>query len=779
MPEYDRESGSRRIFDWVELLREANWEVSLAAREAHDGQRYAKLLQQRSVATYVGFNPRLEQLLSAGQPDLAILAFWHVAETLLPLIRKASPATRILVDSIDLHFLRGARGAFQRGSAGESIRLLDQRFASEMMRELNVYAAADGVLTVSHKEADLLNDFLAGTTPTYAIHDSEEVPCSPFPFDDRKGILFLGNFRHAPNVSAVKYLCNEVLPRLDPAVLSVHPVFIVGNELNESVLSYGRGLRHVHMIGWVPSILPYLHRVRVTIIPLLYGAGTKRKLIQALMAGTPSVSTAVGVEGLHLKDGEHVLVADAPADFAAAIQHLLKDQGLWERLATQGRTHVSDAHGRDAVGARLMQVATEVLNRGVKRAVGLSHHGGQAGPDAYKELIQRVREICQQVLPRDAAVLVVSRGDDRLLDLDAARASHFPQADSGVYAGHHPADSSQAILHLEALRAKGGQFLLFPQTSFWWLEHYQEFAAHLDARYSRAWDDEYCILYRLGSGAGGSSINGEPAPHYHKAMGPTRPSPPDLPELDTTSGAALPRNVLVLGVYLADQLNTADQIVADIAASTVHRVTQRWVGLGSAPPSPRLARVTVRTLREKTPKFEIISDVLENEDLTLYDYVILIDDDVVLPDRFMDRFITLQEHLEFCIAQPARTTNSYIDHPIVGQQMGVLGRQTRFVEIGPVVSIHKSCFELVFPFDMTSPMGWGYENVWSYLMWERNMKMGIIDALPVDHSLRKPVANYDWAEANAQRKELFKKHKHYSYDECFRVLTAVPLGAQP
>ena len=56
------------------------------------------------------------------------------------------------------------------------------------------------------------------------------------------------------------------------------------------------------MVGWVPSVLPYLNRARVTVIPLLYGAGTKRKLIQALMAGTPSVSTAVGIPGGQERD---------------------------------------------------------------------------------------------------------------------------------------------------------------------------------------------------------------------------------------------------------------------------------------------------------------------------------------------------------------------------------------------------------------------------------------------------------------------------------------------
>src|SRR5439155_1423176 len=161
-----------------------------------------------------------------------------------------------------------------------------------------------------------------------------------------------------------------------------------------------------------------------------------------------------------------------------------------------------------------------------------------------------------------------------------------------------------------------------------------------------------------------------------------------------------------------------------------------------------------------------------------YEYVLAIDDDVVLPDGFLDQFLAVQRQLGFALAQPARTGNSYIDHPIVEQQWGVLARRTLFVEIGPAVSFHRSCFDLVFPFDLTSPMGWGYENRWAYLLSQRGLTMGIIDALPVDHSLRKPVAHYDWSEADRQRSVYLKRHKHLPLDECFRILDVIGFDAE-
>src|SRR5262249_39082524 len=102
---------------------------------------------------------------------------------------------------------------------------------------------------------------------------------------------------------------------------------------------------------------------------------------------------------------------------------------------------------------------------------------------AYFELIARIRTLVRESVPVNAAVLVVSRGDDQLISLDGARGFHFPQDVSGTYSGQHPHDSAEAIAALEKLRAKGSQYLLLPQTAFWWLESYPAFKEHLETRY--------------------------------------------------------------------------------------------------------------------------------------------------------------------------------------------------------------------------------------------------------------------------------------------------------
>ena len=95
----------------------------------------------------------------------------------------------------------------------------------------------------------------------------------------------------------------------------------------------------------MPSLVPYLQRARISLVPLLHGAGTKRKVLQALAAGTPTVTTSVGAEGLEIRDGKHALIADDPAAFAAAVERLLHDPELWARLRNPRALAISYASG--------------------------------------------------------------------------------------------------------------------------------------------------------------------------------------------------------------------------------------------------------------------------------------------------------------------------------------------------------------------------------------------------------------------------------------------------
>ena len=103
------------------------------------------------------------------------------------------------------------------------------------------------------------------------------------------------------------------------------------------------------------------------------------------------------------------------------------------------------------------------------------------------------------LVPEQAVVFVVSKGDPRLVHLSGRQGEHFPQTETGEYSGSYPVDSAAAIEHLESLRPMhGNAFLVFPQTAFWWLEHYAGFREHLDSNYGLpVYRDEVCLIYRL------------------------------------------------------------------------------------------------------------------------------------------------------------------------------------------------------------------------------------------------------------------------------------------
>jgi GT2 family glycosyltransferase len=116
----------------------------------------------------------------------------------------------------------------------------------------------------------------------------------------------------------------------------------------------------------------------------------------------------------------------------------------------------------------------------------------------YEREAQHLRDAVKAAVPSGATVLVISRGDDALLSLNGRRALHFPQARDGGWAGHHPADSEDAIDQLEALRDGGAEYLAVPSTYRWWLEHYEGLRHHLDTRYETIVSDERGVaIYRL------------------------------------------------------------------------------------------------------------------------------------------------------------------------------------------------------------------------------------------------------------------------------------------
>ena len=230
------------------------------------------------------------------------------------------------------------------------------------------------------------------------------------------------------------------------------------------------------------------------------------------------------------------------------------------------------------------------------------------------------------------------------------------------------------------------------------------------------------------------------------------------------------RRVLVVGVYMADKKHFASHLAQEFSQSDHNEVTQAWVAIGrGAPDSELLKELTCKVILSKVPKYTLINEVLKDYRLEEYDYVIVTDDDVTVGKGFIDAFIYIQEKLDFSLAQPARTYLSIIAHRITKQRFGLLARETSFVEIGPILSVRKNVFLDIFPFDESSPMGWGYDFVWPAILRRKKLKMGIVDITPLNHTIRPSGVQYSGSESRKQMEMYLSNNKNISSKEAFLV----------
>ncbi len=360
VPHRHGERESNRILQFLDFLQDAGWTADFLAADGVGPARDVQVLRERSVIVHDGAENRIDELFTNTRFDLALMGSWRVAERYLEAIRRVSPNTRVIVDSAGLDFVTEARSGLQRRDDGGANRL-DAQYASRLTREINVCAAADGVLTLSPQEATLIGDLTGNADLAYVVPDGEGSSASPRAFGERRGILALPACDGPSNGQAAAVFCSKILPRIDQAVLAVHPTYIVGGGLDGAVAAHGCGLPHVQIVGWVPSLDPYFERVRASVVPGLPDAETRRRLLQSLMMGIPVVATSAGVEGLDLRDRDHILVADDPESFAASITRLLEDEELWCHLSHQGRARIARTHSPHAARSFLMTAVSSVV----------------------------------------------------------------------------------------------------------------------------------------------------------------------------------------------------------------------------------------------------------------------------------------------------------------------------------------------------------------------------------------------------------------------------------
>jgi hypothetical protein len=267
---------------------------------------------------------------------------------------------------------------------------------------------------------------------------------------------------------------------------------------------------HVELLGALPAcdVREQLAWADVFVHPSLTEAfGVAVAEAQAM--GLPVVCSDAGGLPENVEDGVTGFVVarrDSHA-IAAAVARLAGDSELRGKMGRAGRERALASLSLDrqldefealyeavlAIPAPDRRLALRQARAAARRLRLDSLRAEVAGGDGRdaldevvwrREVVERVHAYVDKQLPVGTHVLIVSRGDESIVDFEHRHGGHFPQAADGVYAGHHPPDSADAIARLEALRLGGAEHLVIPATSIWWLDHYDEFAQHL-ARYER------------------------------------------------------------------------------------------------------------------------------------------------------------------------------------------------------------------------------------------------------------------------------------------------------
>ena len=299
----------------------------------------------------------------------------HLSQSTLGRFDFASGRAPLVVDEHNVEFELLYRTFRTERSPVRKLYYLSE-FLKFRREEIGLWRRSAGCVVTSFRAREQLTGVVpadqVAVVPN-AVDTNYFRPTEVVPEPDR--LVFTGTMNYRPNIDAVAYFVRHILP----AIVRARPnarLTIVGAYPTEDVRSLESP--RVHVVGRVPDIRPYLAVASVVVIPLRTGSGTRLKLIEALAMAKPVVSTSLGAEGIPVRDGEHLLVADGPSAFAESVVRLLRDTALARALGQAGREYAAEHLTWDHSGSELEQFYGRILSARASRR----HGDGRDGPSS-------------------------------------------------------------------------------------------------------------------------------------------------------------------------------------------------------------------------------------------------------------------------------------------------------------------------------------------------------------------------------------------------------------
>jgi glycosyltransferase involved in cell wall biosynthesis len=356
-PTPDKDAGSVDVVSYLRIFRSLSYDVTfIPESQPQHGGEYTAALQRLGVEClyepHVG-SVRAHLEAAGARYDLVMLYRAPTAARHIDDVRRLCPNAKVVFNTVDLHYLREEREAQLEGSAEAAAAAARTKEA-----ELAVIARSDCTIVLSTAEREILGAEPAASGRRIAVMPLIiPVPGRSAPFESRRDVVFVGGFRHRPNVDAAVYFTREIWPLVRPRLRGSR-FLVVGSHPPPEILALrGDG---IVVAGHVEDLGALFAACRLSVAPIRYGAGIKGKVLTSMSYGVPCVATTMAVEGGDYRDGENVLVADAPRQFADAVVRAHGDGTLWNRLSDRGLAFVEQGYSLDAGRARIEALVAEL-----------------------------------------------------------------------------------------------------------------------------------------------------------------------------------------------------------------------------------------------------------------------------------------------------------------------------------------------------------------------------------------------------------------------------------
>ena len=354
-PTPNQDAGSVSVFNIILLLRDMGYQITFIPEDDFLFMpHYSTNLQRLGIEVlYEPFCRSVEQhvQLYGHRYDLIFLFRPKVVEKHIRTIRRYCPEAKVLFYTHDIHHIRMKREAILFDDP-------DKRRAANQMKKMEFQAikSVDSTIVVSTSEYDQLKPDL----PNKKMHILPlilTIPGADNQFSQRAGIVFVGGYRHTPNVDAVKYFVSDVMPELRKRLSGV-TFYVVGSYAPDEICELAS--QDVEIVGFVDDLTSFLNKMRVAVAPLRYGAGIKGKIGTTMAAGLPTVATTIAAEGMSLTHDENILISDGVTEFCDEITRLYQNESLWNHLSTMGISYAKKTWGFEVAHKKLAMILDDI-----------------------------------------------------------------------------------------------------------------------------------------------------------------------------------------------------------------------------------------------------------------------------------------------------------------------------------------------------------------------------------------------------------------------------------